>query len=523
MKKIDEINKKVKEIYEELKELEESMKNEKTKEIDFNYFRGAAKQNAFKDHILKDENEYIQKNYLYLLSSLLMFDNKEDIKNSQIMYISRLIEGFSNKSLDIENIYSNTMIMNGSQISNCIEVIKEYMDVFVVDSLICANIKGKANDQILEYLSEIYFIMGFKLEQINELMNLCNAILENKPEYVFKIKNKNIENYKHHINRVFKEKVFYDFEKINQNDKDDVILLNYTLDMTCKNLKSKFEIQRKVCGNFPSMYIVEENEKFNINMNYYFNVNNIEDIGLNEGYINLDKYHFNSIKFVNCHFNGILGIKGNSKNIEFINCCFENIKVNYIYHYRKDDTYEYMAIHDRITPIDLSNTYFENCEIKNCKFIDERTILINKVYHIMIFNNCEFKNVKFIDCIIDLKYDEVSIAEECSMLKFLKSKLYNCEFIDNISFRYDSMIKMKDSYINQSIFKQCKLLDSRFNDYAIKLNNSKVLNSIFEDCCCRSSRDWKGKTRIIGYMFKLENKSIEENNKFINCEFEKIK
>lgn len=522
MKKIDEINKKVKEIYEELKELEESMKTEKTKEINFDYFRGAAKQNAFKDHILKDESEYIQKNYLYLLSSLLMFDNKEDIKNSQIMYISRLIEGFSNKSLDIENIYSNTMIMNGSQISNCIEVIKDYMDVFVVDSLICANIKGKANDQILEYLSEIYFIMGFKLEQINELMNLCNAILENKPEYVFKIKNKNIENYKHHINRVFKEKVFYDFEKINQNEKDDLILLNYTLDMTCKNLKSKFEIKRKACGNFPQMYIVEENEKFNINMNYYFNVNNIDDIGLNVGYINLEKYSFNSIKFVNCYFNGIIGIKGNNKNIEFINCCFENIKVNFIYHYRKDDTYEYM-VWDRITPIELSNTYFKNCEIKNCRFIDKTGLWTSKVYHMMIFNNCEFKRVKFIDCEISLNDNEFFKSNEHSMLKFFKSKLYNCEFIDNISFRYDAMINMRDSYINEGIFKQCRLLDSNFNDNVIKLNNSKVLNSIFEDCCCRSSGNWDGKTSIKGSIFKLENRSIEENNKFINCQFEQIK
>ncbi|MDY4573502.1 MAG: hypothetical protein SPD90_00430 [Intestinibacter sp.] len=521
MKKLDEISINAKQLYEDLRDLEESTKKENLKDIDFDYFRGLAKQNAFKDHILKDESEYIQKNYLYLMSSLLMFNNKEDIKNSQILYISRLIEGFCNKNLDIENIYSHTMIMSGVQISDCIEIIKDYKDVFVVDSLICANIKGRANDEVLEYLSEIYSIMGIKSDKFKDLMNLCNVILENDSSKILEIEMRDIGRYRHHINKMFKEKVFYDLEDIDENEQGDIILLNYSLDMKLRNIKSKLKIlyadseKHFYCDvyNDNAENIVAYNDKFNIDMSYHFKTKSVDNMGLSEGYINLDKYMLKKISFINCEFNGIIGIKSTNKDINFVNCTIENIKENYIYY--KDE--KNFIQHKIIVPINLKNASFMKCDIKNCKILDRRDIKEDD-YSMMIFEKCIFKKVNFISCEMGVGYHRTDIP----ILKLYDSKMEECTFIDNICLLRYKIINMKDSEINKALFKKCILLRAIYDYSLIKANNSKITNSKFEDCYGESEQDWYGEKKVTGCIFDLENRSKEENNKFINCKFREI-
>lgn len=513
MKKLDEISINAKQLYEDLKDLEQFSKKEKLNDIDFNYFRGAAKHNAFNEHILKNENEYIQRNYLYLISSLLMFNNKEEVKNSQFLYIARLVAGFSNKNLDIENIYSNTMIMDGKQISDCIEAIKEYKDVFVVDSLICANIEGKANDEVLEYLSEIYFMMGVKYNEFNELLNLCNAILENSSERICKIEIRTIGRYRHHINKMFKEKVFYDLEDISKDEKGDILLLNYTLDMQYKNFKSNMDIRYSDCSGYLDDYknntdnIVQHNEKFNINRHYHFNVSTINDLSLNEGYINFDKYSFNRIKLVNCKFNGIIGMKSNKKRLEFINCIIENMK-NHFFYYKE----EYI-IRERIIPINLSNSNFIKCKIKLCGVDKENTLYFGEnKYFMMKFKKCEFEDVEFINCTFYRWYGVMLYLED--------SRISRCLFLENKCFSNTNMIEIKNSEIIENTFKKCKLLDVSNDNSIISSDNSKILNNIFTECYGEKSNRFTGKGKVTGQVLNLDCKSKEKGNKFLKCNFE---
>lgn len=503
MKKLDEISINAKQLYEDLKDLEQSSKKEKLNNIDFNYFRGAAKHNAFNEHILKNENEYIQKNYLYLISSLLMFNNKEEVKNSQFLYIARLVVGFSNKNLDIENIYANAMIMDGKQISDCIEAIKEYKDVFVVDSLICANIEGKANDEILEYLSEIYFIMGVKYNEFNELLNLCNAILENSSEKICEIEIRTIGRYRHHINKMFKEKVFYDLEDISKDEKGDILLLNYTLDMQYKNFKSDLEIKYSQTSGGLEDYkdgtanVVQYNDKFNKNRHYHFNVSTINDLSLNEGYINFDKYSFNRIKLINCKFNGIIGMKSNEKRLEFINCLIENIKNHYFYNKEK------YFWGEEIISINLSNSNFVKCKIKLCK-CEKNTALFgdeNK-YFMMKLKKCIFESTEFIDC------EFYPYSTQNAMLYLEDSKISNCLFLKNRCFEATNLIETKNSEIIKNTFEKCELLDSFCFNSVISSEHSKILNNTFVEC--------DGKT---DQLIDLDCKSKEKGNKFLKCNF----
>lgn len=484
MKKLDEISINAKRLYEDLRDLEESAKKENLKDIDFDYFRGLAKQNAFKDHILKDESEYIQKNYLYLMSSLLMFNNKEDIKNSQIIYINRLIEGFCNKNLDIENIYSHTMIMSGAQISDCIEIIKDYKDVFVVDSLICANIKGRSNDEILEYLSEIYSIMGIRFNKFTILMNLSNYILNKEPEKILKIEIENIRDFKHHINKMFKEKVFYDIHDISKKETGDIILFNYVLDMRFCKIKSKMNVKY-------GYYKDDNSFDITIDAGYGFEGNNIYELDLDEGYINLDKYNFNSIKFVNCKFNKITGINSTKKKVEFINCCIENIKNNYMYFAEGSYTSNYI-----ISPININNGKFMECIIKDLKF-DEGFLEIEPDNLIINCENCVFESVQIENC---------EMIEANYLINLNHSKIKDCIFLNNNNDDYidNSLMKINDSEISNCKFKKCN--QNSYSDYII-LEKSKIVDSIFEDC--------EGRIGV-----SLES-STAKNNKFINCNFYK--
>lgn len=514
MKKLDEISINAKKLYEDLKDLEQSSKKEKLNDIDFNYFRGAAKHNAFNEHILKNENEYIQRNYLYLISSLLIFNNKEEVKNSQFLYIARLVSGFSNKNLDIENIYANAMIMDGKQISDCIEVIKEYKDVFVVDSLICANIEGKTNDEVLEYLSEIYSMMGVKYNEFNELLNLCNAILENSSERIVEIEMRTIGRYRHHINKMFKEKVFYDFEDISKDEKGDILLLNYTLDMQYKHFKSDLEIKysdsSRLLGNFEydTDNIVQNNDKFNIDRHYYFNVLTIEALSLNEGYINLDKYSFNRIKLVNCKFNGIVGIKSNKKRIQFINCIIQNIKSHYFY-YKKEYIY-----FNKIIPIILSNSQFKRCKIKLCNIEDGLSNRFDGEYFLMKFKKCIFESTEFIDCEL-YKYRRYN-----SMLYLEDSKLSKCLFLENKCFLSTNLIETKNSEIIGNTFEKCKLLNASYDTSIISSNASKILNNTFIECYGETSENYRGEKKITARVLNLDYRSEEKDNKFIKCYFD---
>lgn len=514
MKKLDEISINAKKLYEDLKDLEQSSKKEKLNDIDFNYFRGVAKHNAFNEHILKNENEYIQKNYLYLISSLLMFNNKEEVKNSQFLYIARLVAGFSNKNLDIENIYANAMIMDGKQLSDCIEVIKNYKDVFVVDSLICANIEGKANDEVLEYLSEIYFMMGVKYNEFNKLLNLCNAILENSSEKICEIEIRTIGRYRHHINKMFKEKVFYNLEEISKDEKGNILLLNYNLDMKGKILKSDLEIfcadttlsfSQCIYGD-SKINFVDNNHKFNTDMSYMFKIESLEYLDLKEGYINLNNYSFDRMKLINCKFNGIVGIKSTNKNLEFINCVIENIKKNYIY---SEGEYITSKI---IEPVNLRNSIFKNCVIKNCQIDDnDREIMEN--YILMKFDRCTFENTKFIDCVL-----LACNFERSSVLYLYDSKIKKCLFIENKSTFKTNIIDMINSSIEESIFKVCKLLDSVSEASIIISENSKIYNNVFEECYGQYENYRKDK-QVIGHILTLDYKSKERDNKFEKCDF----
>lgn len=488
MKKLDEISINAKQLYEDLKDLEQSSKKEKLNDIDFNYFRGAAKHNAFNEHILKNENEYIQRNYLYLISSLLMFNNKEEVKNSQFLYIARLVAGFSNKNLDIENIYANTMIMDGKQISDCIEAIKEYKDVFVVDSLICANIEGKANDEVLEYLSEIYFMMGMNSNKLKELIKLCNCILENNKEEILFSNIEDLNLFKHHLKYIIREKIFYDFSKLSMEDKNEIIILNSVIDLKEINKLSDIEIKNDL------IYISE-----------------FEKLGLKEKVINLDKYCCKNIRFINCKFDGIISIISKNKEVIFNDCNFENLR-DYML---KNSWGRYIA------PIDLKNCKMINCNFKNCNTTQE-------VLHII---DSSLENIKFKDC----KNRDLLVLAETSKIKNLN--VLNCNMTGEYPSDPGKILSLNNSYMEDADFSiifadhsygVVELINSTMKNISLKnidinagsshrgivyAEKSKLIDTILNNCNIGLERTYTNSNLI----FLKDSKSI--NHKFIDCKY----
>lgn len=465
MKNLDELIVELRQVYDDLNELKESNKEKKIDDIDFNKIKNKAKTIPLKNEILKNSSEYIQKSYLNLLASILHFNNLEDIRQSQMLYIARIVEGINNKNITLENVYSSSMDMSIVEMNEAITQISKYMDdLFVVDMMICANINGRAKDEILEYISNIFSLMDVKLDVMKELIYLANSILLLDRDRILDTKSVvDLNRFNYAISSIINEKIFYNLEDIKENEIGDLILL-----------KSE--------------------------------INHIEEA------INFDRYKFNSIKFINCKFNDIHSIYCLNKKFKFINCVFENIKESY----EKEND----SIWGRKYPVDfieLSNVDMNGCKFTNC----------NTSGSLIKLSNCKLENCEFLNCASNKKRESERLYKERSLFIINQGKINNIKISSCYIYRrvgnrgYLTLMNILNSKVDNIQMYECEVYtDTDYGSYAylysyiINGNNINLKNSYFKEC--KASTVDVNHGHYYEYTLNLID-SIENNNKFINC------
>ena len=463
MKNLDELLIELRQVYDELNELKESNKEKKIDDINFNKIKNKAKSIPLKNQILKNSKEYIQKSYLNLLASILHFNNLEDIRQSQILYVARIIEGIGNKNITLESIYSSSMDMSIVEVNEAItQVSKELADLFIVDMIVCANIKGKAKDDILEYISNVFSLMNVKFDVMKELIYLANSILLLDRDRILNTKSiVDLNRFNYNFISIINEKIYYKFDDIEKGEVGDLILINDSVE-----------------------HIKEQ--------------------------INFDEFEFKSIKFINCKFNNLQSIVSLNKRLDFIDCTFENIEESYIGDagwFGPTTPVDFMCIHNVNMVkckfencntsghlLNLSNYILEDCEFKNCiSGSDDRKNY--KGYYIFNLDKGNINNVNISFCRIYRKGSGSS--SYIGLMQITNSNLNNCEaYIDTSYGRYaelhSCMIAGKNINIQKCTFEGCKsrttyVSDGYYYEYVLNLKQSIQKNNTFIDCECKQN------------------------------------
>jgi hypothetical protein len=468
MKNIDDIILNLKQLYDDITEFKKSSVP-KDIALDGKKIKNMAEKIPIKDHILSKADEYTQKVYLRLLCSILQFDNDNKTKESQMLFILRILAGINNKNIVFEDILASLMCMEFDEIDEIINTISnEFAEMFIVDSLICANITGKTTNNIFEYLSSIFSLFNIQKEIVKELVYLSSAILELDDERILLTKPLvNINKFTIYMKKPIIGHIVYNLEElITINDKDAIIL------------------------NSKLTNLSEE--------------------------INLDKFHVETISFINCTFENIYSIFSDTKQVKFINCEFNN----------------------NIIPSENTNTNSFNWFNSNTKSIPNFSFISLKYGEIM---KCEFNECIVSKNLVNIENGSIcnSVFNNCKselcpshigMITLSNGKIVDCEF-SKCSIRTDktrrsnttmtSIIRVAKGNMSNCIFKECSCYtQSDYGRYAnhkpllVYLVNSNINNCNFINCESKSAYDYDGSYYccIIGL-----NNSIENNNSFTDC------
>ena len=470
MKNLDELLIELRQVYDELNELKESNKEKKIDDIDFNKIKNKAKSIPLKNQILKNSKEYIQKSYLNLLASILHFNNLEDIRQSQILYVARIIEGIGNKNITLESIYSSSMDISIGEVNEAItQVSRELADLFIVDMIVCANIKGKAKDDILEYISNVFSLMNVKFDVMKELIYLANSILLLDRDRILNTKSiVDLNRFNYNFISIINEKIYYKLDDIEKGAVGDLILIN---------------------------------DK----------VQHIEEP------INFDEFKFKSIKFINCVFNDVHSIVCLNKKVDFISCKFENIKESYTEGgglFSSQTAVDFMCIKN----INIIKCQFINCSTSSC--------LINLTKGNLIeceFTKCSSGKIKEYNYVKDnyiIKLKDIKVKDIKINLCFITRN-------SNHNTTYAGILYVENSKVDDIKMINCRTYPTTgYGSYARLYSNmiygekSNIINCSFENCTCDMeyhsySRDYY----YYQYVLNLNN-CIQKNNKFIDCKCE---
>lgn len=471
MENIDHIIVNLKQLYDDVNKLKSSNIN-RDKMFDSKKIKSMTKKIPINGHLLEKADEHTQKLYLRLLCSILQFDNDSDTKESQILFIERIIAGINNKNIIFEEILASSMCMEYDEIDEIINIIsKEFAEMFIVDSLICANITGKNNNKISEYLGSIFSLLNIKEEIVKELVYLSLAILELDDERILLTKSiVNINKFIIYMRNPIVGQVGYSLEELKTINNKNAIILN-----------SKF-------------------------------------INLKEE-INLDEVSCEIISFINCTFDNIHSIVSDTKQVKFINCEFENnvipIQVETNNSWFKINTTS--TVTSNFTFIKLNYGEIINCKFSDCIVSRNLVYLENGNIYDSVFDNCKSELCPSSVSMITLLNGNIK-----------DSKFNKCSSITDKADRGSTMtgvIRIEKGSMSNCTFEECSCYTQssygRFANhkpYLVYLINSNINNCNFNNCKSESAYDYDGS--YYRCIIALD-KSLQKNINFIECNADK--
>lgn len=437
MSTISELAKDIKEIYEEVLVLQKSMEK-KDVDIDFKKINAIASKNPIKNHYISKLDEYTQRVYFTYLSKIIELTNDENAKYSQQLFLSRLIASIKNPSFDVKEILLSSL-SNNIELGEFVKCISdELLDVFIVDNLILAYINGNAENQVIEYISEIVSLFRINNDKFKELIHLAKSIL-------------------------------------NKDDKG-IIDCSYLTDL------NKFLCYMKNPLDGLVVYTIEDAIEENVEKIFIVNaaIKNYKEV------INLDLIKAKNISFINCNFKKIVGINSENKVVNFKSSTFTNIYSNELIFIKMKNCY-------------IDNCLFENCTIKEALIeIKEKGELLNSQFKNLSTKNRDFGlpllslySVNVDNCLVANIYGTTSIMRLLDGC-LNKTRFFNCRSVyltRNFGDGYNrAILKVHNSVVHDCEFKECSVHSKTYtleNAYIVSMRSSTQSECKFIDCGCK--------------------------------------
>ena len=179
--------------------------------IDFAMIEALAKQISFKEHPLEElEDERACRVYLEMLLNIIRLDPDDNNITNRMTFVQWL-QIQSHIDWSLEDLYKDCFKTDREFLYEMIQLFsKRYLESFVVDALIVANITGKPNEEIYKYITDIVAVLGVTMEELNKLAIISKAALSqrlsNMSRNEIKIVLDNASVYSHYINdRIIKK------------------------------------------------------------------------------------------------------------------------------------------------------------------------------------------------------------------------------------------------------------------------------------------------------------------------------
>ncbi len=162
----------------DISELRNSAQDAQGRDFDYSRIEILAGQLHFGRHPLgKIEDGRLCQMYLEMLLQMIRLDNDFETTVNRLIFMQWLqIQAEIDWSL--EELFTDACGLEASAYDEFVRMMpKKYVENFILDALIVANIGGEANREILEYIAELGCVLGITTEQISILASVASAVL----------------------------------------------------------------------------------------------------------------------------------------------------------------------------------------------------------------------------------------------------------------------------------------------------------------------------------------------------------
>lgn len=175
--------------------------------LDYKKIEALAKQVIFKKHPLSElKQPQVERMYLDMLLNIVRLDADDDAAVNRMVFIQWL-KMQSHVDFTLEELYIGSFKLDKKLYYDFVDSLPtEYREYFVVDALIIANISGKANSEIYEYIAQIASILGIPADEMRALaliakVALCQDVEGLDREQLLLIDGK-MKKYRHYISSI---------------------------------------------------------------------------------------------------------------------------------------------------------------------------------------------------------------------------------------------------------------------------------------------------------------------------------
>lgn len=189
MKSLLDIQQDIRDLEADVKEITERIRNissdiddmrnaDPSMEFDYGRIEILAGQIPFARHPLDElEDGRACLIYLEMLLNIVRMDHEIGVTVNRLIFIQWMqIQSRIDRSL--EELVEDTYRTQADLFEEFVQTVpKEYMDGFMLDALIVANMGGEANRETLEYLAEVSALLGIDAEKLRILAEVAKAVL----------------------------------------------------------------------------------------------------------------------------------------------------------------------------------------------------------------------------------------------------------------------------------------------------------------------------------------------------------